>query len=246
MKKRLDQLLVERKLAKSRQLAQRLILAGEVFVNGQLVTKVGFLIPEDVEIEVKKKFPYVSRGAKKIEAAAKEFKIDFKNKAVCDVGASTGGFTDFALQHGAKKVYAIDVGYGQLDQKLRKNSKVVVMERTNIKDVKSLPEPINIFLIDVSFISLKQVLPVVKIITQSSKPRAQSQIIALIKPQFEVGKKEADRYKGIIKNSKLHKKVVDDIKNWCKENGFCVLGLIESPILGAKGNKEFLLWLVLK
>ncbi|NIM47122.1 MAG: TlyA family rRNA (cytidine-2'-O)-methyltransferase, partial [Candidatus Aenigmarchaeota archaeon] len=103
MKKRLDQLLVERKLAKSRQLAQRLILAGEVFVNGQLVTKVGFLIPEDVEIEVKKKFPYVSRGAKKIEAAAKEFKIDFKNKAVCDVGASTGGFTDFALQHGAKK-----------------------------------------------------------------------------------------------------------------------------------------------
>ncbi|MCL4386922.1 MAG: TlyA family RNA methyltransferase [Patescibacteria group bacterium] len=238
MKKRLDVLVYEKGFAKSREESQRLIMAGLVSLKGRKLDKSGMMIEETEPIEVEKLFPYVSRGALKIEKAYEEFKLDFKDKIVCDIGASTGGFTDFALQHDAKKSYAIDVGWGQLDEKLRKDLRVVVMEKTNIKNVQSLPESIDIFTIDVSFISLKQVLPKVRELAKIS-----SQVIALIKPQFEVGKEIADRYKGVIKDEKIREEVVQDIKNFAEELDFKVKGVTESPILGAKGNKEFLIHL---
>lgn len=240
MKKRLDLLLVDQGLAESCTKAQALILAGQVFVGGQKETKSGTLIEENKQIFLKEKIPYVSRGALKLKKAAQEFKIDFSEKIVCDIGASTGGFTDFALQHKAKKVYAIDVGYGQLSFKLRQDPKVVVMERTNIKDVKSLPEKINIFLADVSFISLKKILPVIKILGQQK-----ADILALIKPQFEVSKEIADKGKGVIKDKNIQEKTISDIKIFAQNLGFKVQGLVESPILGAKGNKEFFIYLKL-
>ncbi len=246
MKKRLDQLLVERKLTKSREFAKRLILAGEVEVSSKIIDKAGALIDEATEIKIIKPFRYVSRGALKLQAAYRQFKINFKDKVVCDVGASTGGFTDFALQNGAKKVYAVDTGYGQLDFKLRQDNRVVVMERTDIRNIKSFPEVIDIITCDVSFISLKKVLPAVKLITQSSKPKAGSQIIVLFKPQFEVGKKIADRYKGVIKDPKIHQEELSDFRNWCLGNNFEIIDEIESPILGEKGNKEFLFYLKIK
>lgn len=243
MKKRLDVLIHEKGYAKSREGAKRLILSGKVLVDGQVSDKVGTKVSVDSEITVKKKMPYVSRGALKLEKAYKEFKLDFEDKIICDVGASSGGFTDFSLQHGAKKVYAIDVGYGQLDQKLREDKRVVVVERTNIKDVESLPEKIDMFVIDVSFISLEKVLPIVKRLNAKDQRPKTCDVVALIKPQFEVGKKIADKYKGVIKDEDIQKEVVEGIKRHSEELGFEVQGLIESPILGAKGNKEFLIWL---
>ena len=262
MKKRLDVLVAEQE-GVSRAKAQALILAGQILVEGKMADKAGTEIDEKSEIKVKEKFPYVSRGALKLEAAAREFKIDFKGKIVCDVGASTGGFTDFALQNGAKKVYAIDTGYGQIAGKLRDDSRVVLMERTNIKKVETLPEQVDIFVIDVSFISLKQVLPAVKkIITtchsreggnlykKEVDPRVKPEddrygvtIVALIKPQFEVGKEIANKTKGIIKDEKVQLKVVEEIGQFAEKIGCKVQGLTESPITGAKGNKEFLVWL---
>lgn len=242
MKKRLDILVAEREKV-SRAKAQALILAGQVLIDGKMIDKAGTEVDEKAEIKIKEKFPYVSRGALKLEAAAKEFKIDFKNKIVCDVGASTGGFTDFALQNGAKKVYAIDTGYGQIDQRLRKDSRVILMERTNIKSVELLPEPIDIFVIDVSFISLKQVLPAVRKIMTNDKRPMTGNIVALVKPQFEVGKAVADKYKGIIKDEKIQLNIVEEIGQFAESLGYKVQGLIKSPITGAKGNKEFLMWL---
>ena len=246
-KKRIDILLVEKGLAESRTKAQAYLLSGQVIVFGKRVDKAGTLIDEGSEVEVKERFPYVSRGALKLQKAYEEFGFDFKDKVICDIGSSTGGFTDFALARGAKKVYAIDVGYGQLDQKLRNNPAVINMERTNIRDVKSLPEPIDIFTIDVSFISLKQVLQIVKQLIKkrmtNDKRQKTCDIVALIKPQFEVGKKIADKYKGVIKDEKIQSGVVDDISKFAKELGFGAKGIPESPILGAKGNKEFLIWL---
>lgn len=243
MKKRLD-LLVSEEEKISRAKAQALILAGQVLVDGKVMDKAGTEVDEKAMITVKEKFPYVSRGALKLEAAAKEFKIDFRGKIVCDVGASTGGFTDFALQDGAKKVYAIDTGYGQIDQKLREDPRVILMERTNIKEVKSLPEPIDIFVIDVSFISLKQVLPAVQnIIRKSAIENQKFSIVALIKPQFEVGKEVADKTKGVIKDEKIQMAVVEEIGRFAETIGYKIQGLTQSPITGAKGNKEFLVYL---
>lgn len=255
MKKRLDILVFEKGFAKSREEAKRLILSGNVLSEGKVLDKAGMSFDDNLPVEIKETMPYVSRGALKIEKAYQEFKIDFKNKVVCDIGASTGGFTDFALQHGAKKVYAIDVGYGQLDQKLRNDPRVVNMERTNIRDIDILPEPIDIFVMDLSFISLKKVLPTVKkLVVSSSRVSGEKtmtydlrpviQIIALIKPQFEVGKKIADKYKGVIKDERIRQSVVEDIRAFSEEIGFGVKGITESPILGAKGNKEFLLYLI--
>jgi 23S rRNA (cytidine1920-2'-O)/16S rRNA (cytidine1409-2'-O)-methyltransferase len=272
MKKRIDILLAEKGLAETRAKAQSLLMAGQVVVDGKKVDKAGTIVDENSEIEVKEKFPYVSRGALKIEKAHKEFKLNFKDKIICDIGASTGGFTDFALKNGAKKVYAIDVGYGQLDQKLREDERVVVMERTNIRDINLWEEfskrvilaskvrlesrlsdkndsgqarmtvdKINYYLVDVSFISLKKVLPVIKQLAVNSKQPAG--IIALIKPQFEVGKKIADKCRGVIKDETIQKEVVENIARFAESIGFRVEGLTESPITGAKGNKEFLMWL---
>jgi len=240
MKIRLDQLIMQRKLLPSREQAQRAVMAGDVFVSGEMVDRPAKMVDEAAQIEIKEKFPYVSRGALKLKAAVEYFKIDFKDKVVADVGASTGGFTDLALSLGAKKVYAIDVGYGQLAEKLRKDPRVVVMEKTNIRDVKSLPEPIDIFTIDVSFISLKLVLPVCIEVS----PRYTSiQVIALIKPQFEATRQEVSRGKGVIRDPKIHQRIVKEIENFSEKLGFKIVGTIPSPILGPKGNKEFLMYI---
>lgn len=236
MKKRLD-ILVAEKLNISRAKAQAMIMAGEVLISDNAAIKSGQEYSDDVEITIKEQFPYVSRGALKIEKAAKEFDINFSGKVICDIGASTGGFTDYALQNGAKKVYAIDAGYGQLDQKLRNDSRVINMERTNIKEVENLPDHIDFFVIDVSFISLKKVLP------QCKKINPKTPIIALIKPQFEVGKEIADKTRGVIKDDKIRTEVIDNIKQFAENIGYSIEGVTESPIRGAKGNEEFLMYL---
>ncbi len=238
-KRRLDNLLLERGIVQSRERAKGLILSGDVRVNGNPVNKAGTLIDENAEIEITKDIPYVSRGGLKLEKAIKEFNINVKDKAAIDVGASTGGFTDCLIQYGAKKVYAVDVGYGQLAWKLRNDPRVVVIERKNIRYIKSsdIGEPVDIATIDVSFISLKLVLPVVKNLLKEN-----GEIIALIKPQFEVGKGEVGKG-GIVKDEEKHKKVISDIKSFATDLGLKVLGVTESPIAGQKGNVEFLIYL---
>jgi 23S rRNA (cytidine1920-2'-O)/16S rRNA (cytidine1409-2'-O)-methyltransferase len=246
-KKRLD-ILVSEKTGATRSKAQALIMAGQVFVDEIRVEKSGTEIEDSKNILIKDLFPYVSRGALKLEKAATEFEIDFKNKVVCDIGASTGGFTDYVLQNDAKKVYAIDVGYGQLAQKIREDKRVIVMERTNIRDISSLPEPIDVFVVDVSFISLKKVLPQIQTITRNSKleTRKSSDVFALVKPQFEVGKNIADKFRGVITDPHIQKEVLTEIKDFATNLGYIIEGETESPIKGAKGNREYLLYLKLK
>ncbi|MDD3481167.1 MAG: TlyA family RNA methyltransferase [Patescibacteria group bacterium] len=239
MKQRLD-ILVAEKINVTRSKAQAIIMAGQVSIDGKIMDKPGAEIDDTKELEIKELFPYVSRGALKLEEAAKEFKIDFKEKVVCDIGASTGGFTDYVLASGAKKVYAIDVGTGQLASKLREDKRVVVMEKTNIKDVRTLPEKIDIFVIDVSFISLKKVLP------KTIEIESQAEVVALVKPQFEVGKKVADKYKGIIRDTEIQLEVIRDIGQFAETLGFRVEGITESPIKGARGNREYLIYLSTK
>lgn len=253
MKKRLDVLLFDTKKVDSREKAQKLIMAGLVFVAGKKETKPGAKFDESVDIEILELSPYVGRGAEKIEEAYKKFKIGFKNKVVCDIGSSTGGFTDFALQHGAKKVYAIDVGTGQLHWRLRNDPRVVVMEKTDFRKIEELPERISIFLIDVSFVSVRKILSHLKDIRYSILDIKENkdkkypisniespEIIVLFKPQFEAGKKIADKFHGVIKEPAIHQELLSDFRKWCKENGFEILGEADSPVLGAKGNKEFL------
>ena len=238
-KRRLDNLLLERGIVQSRERAKGLILSGDVRVYGNPVNKAGTLIDENAEIEITKDIPYVSRGGLKLEKAIKEFNINVKDKAAIDVGASTGGFTDCLIQYGAKKVYAVDVGYGQLAWKLRNDPRVVVIERKNIRYIKpsDIGEPVDIATIDVSFISLKLVLPVVKNLLKEN-----GEIIALIKPQFEVGRGEVGKG-GIVREKEKHEKVISEIKSFAIDLGFKVLGITESPIAGQKGNVEFLIYL---
>lgn len=239
-KVRLDQLLVARGLAASRTKAQALIMAGLVYAGEKKLDKAGAELAEDVELTVRgKEHPWVSRGGIKLAHALKESAIDVKNKITIDVGASTGGFTDALLHHGAAKVYAVDVGHGQLDVKLRHNPRVVALEDTNARHltVKEIPEPVDMIVCDASFISLTKVLPAVLALT---KPQAV--LVALIKPQFEVGKKEASKGSGVIRDTALHQKVCDDIKQWIESEGWKVISISESPITGPKGNKEFLLY----
>ena len=236
-KQRLDLLLVERNFASSRTQAQALIMGGAVYVNGQKVDKSGTLIKTDSEISVKNSsLKYVGRGGLKLEGALVHFDIDVKGKIALDVGASTGGFTDCLLQNGAAKVYALDVGYGQLDWKLRNDDRVVVMEKVNARHMKEddIPEPLDIIVIDVSFISLTKIIPAS---VNFLKPGGI--LIALIKPQFEVGKGEVGKG-GIVRDESKHKEVVDKITKFIEELNFDVGGVIPSPILGAEGNKEFL------
>ena len=240
-KQRIDILMANSGLAESRNKAQRLVMAGEVKVDGQLVHKSSESFDPSCHITIKSKPKYVSRGGLKLEKAITEFKIDDIAGSICvDIGASTGGFTDCLLQNGAEKVYAVDVGYGQLHQSLRKNPRVIEMERVNVKDVKGFPEQVELVTIDVSFISLKRIFPVVNNWSKQKKIR----VIALIKPQFEVGRKIAAKGRGVIRSDKDRQKAVKDILSTARDEGFKVLGVVESPIKGPKGNVEFLTYLV--
>jgi 23S rRNA (cytidine1920-2'-O)/16S rRNA (cytidine1409-2'-O)-methyltransferase len=233
----LDQLLVERGLVESRERGQRLIMAGEVLVNDQVADKPGMSIAVDAEIRIKDQLPFVSRGGLKLAAALDRFAISI-NQAVCaDVGASTGGFTDCLLQHGAAKVYAIDVGYGQLAWKLRSDPRVVVLDRTNARYLETLPESIDVCTIDAAFISLKLILPaVVKWL------KADAHIVALIKPQFEAGRDRVGKG-GVVRDPIVHADVLRSILNFAHEIELTPIDLIRSPIEGPAGNVEFLVWL---
>ncbi len=236
-KKRLDVLLVERELAETRQRAQALILAGEVQVNGNVVSKAGTPVVDDATITVRAPLKYVSRGGLKLEGALDTFKVDPTNLICSDIGASTGGFTDCLLQRGAARVYAIDVGYGQLAWKIRNDSHVVVMDRINIRTLDRLPEPVDLATIDVSFISLLLVLPVAKRLLKSS-----GQVIALVKPQFEAGREQVGKG-GIVRDVRVHRAVLEKIASYALENEWCVRGVCRSPISGADGNVEFFIHL---
>ncbi len=236
-KERLDKLLVQQGLAPTRTKAQAYILAGEVFVSGQRVDKPGTAVPLDAAITLKNSMPYVGRGGYKLAGALETFGIDVNGRVCADVGACTGGFTDVLLQQGAAKVYAIDVGYGQLDWKLRKDERVVVMERTNARYLDTLPERVSFACIDVSFISLKLILPAVQ-----KWLDAEGDIVALIKPQFEAGPEQVGKG-GIVRETAVHQQVISDLKEWCEKQSWLIRGLIDSPITGTDGNKEFLIWL---
>lgn len=237
---RLDQLLVERKLLASRSLAQRMVMAGQVRVDDQVAIKPGTKVAADAAIVINAGPRYVSRGGEKLKAALDELVIEVENLTCADVGASTGGFTDCLLQHGAKKVYAIDVGKGILHWKLRHDARVVVMEKTNARYVHKLPEPVDLVTIDVSFISLKVLLPVVK----GWLRQEDGQVIVLIKPQFEAGREAASKGKGVIRDPEVHKLVLENVLSFAQKEGFAVSGLVRSPLVGPKGNVEFIANLV--
>ena len=238
-RQRLDLLLLERGLVDSREDGRRKILAGDVLVNDQAATKAGSLIDNAATIRVKPKARYVSRGGLKLEKALSVFSVDVAGKTALDVGASSGGFTDCLLAHGAARVVAIDVGYGQLDWKLRNDPRVVVFEKTNIRylDRRSLPDTPDLATIDASFISLKLVLPCVKRLLP-----ARHDVIALIKPQFEVGKGKVGKG-GVVRSADEHARVIGEIRQCAAAIGYEVAGVAESPLLGPKGNKEFLIYL---
>lgn len=236
-KERLDVLLVNQGLVESRTKAQRLIMAGAVRVNGQVVTKAGTRVPKDAALVVEAAQPYVSRGGYKLAAALDTFGVDVRGMVAADVGASTGGFTDVLLQRGARRVYAIDVGYGQLAWKLREDARVVVMERTNARYLERLPEVVDLATIDASFISLRLLLPAVR-----KWLHDQGNVIALIKPQFEAGREQVGKG-GVVRDPAVHKQVLHDLMKWAYESGWHVGGLTYSPIRGPAGNIEFLWWL---
>lgn len=235
---RLDMLLLERGLAESRAKAQALIMAGQVRVNDQVALKPATAIDPKSSLTVDSGPRFVSRGGEKLDAALEAFAIDVRGLVCADVGASTGGFTDCLLQRGAEKVYAIDVGKGILHWKLRTHPRVVVMEETNARHVESLPEVVSLITVDASFISLKILLPVAKNWLSET-----GQLLCLIKPQFEAGKKDVARGDGVIRDPEIHRQVLLDVLSFAKELGFGLRGLVRSPLLGPKGNTEFLVWL---
>lgn len=236
-KTRLDVLLTERGLQESRQKAQATIMAGIVFVNGQRVDKPGTQVANDAEIEVRGHvMPYVSRGGLKLEKAMKTFPLTLQDKICADIGASTGGFTDCMLQNGAKKVYAVDVGYGQLDWKLRNDERVVCLERTNARYIthEQIPDTLDFASIDVSFISLKLIFPALYELLGEH-----GEIACLIKPQFEAGKEKVGK-KGVVRDPKVHLEVLENFLIHAKENNFTVVDITYSPIRGPEGNIEYL------
>lgn len=238
-KVRVDQLLVERGLAESRTRAQALIMAGTVFSGERKIAKAGDTLAPDAALEVKgRDHPWVSRGGLKLDHALAHFGWDITGAVVIDVGASTGGFTDVALTRGAAKVYAVDVGHGQLAWKLRQDERVVVLEKTNARHLSAeiIPEPVDLVVCDASFIGLKTVLPAAMALT---KPHAR--LVALIKPQFEVGKARVGKG-GVVRDPALHAEVCADIEAWMNaQPGWRVAGLTTSPITGPEGNVEFLI-----
>ena len=238
MKQRLDVLLCQEDPSLSRSKAQSLIMEGVVYVNGQKETKSGSMFPEGCGIEIREnKLKYVSRGGLKLEKALNEFGLDLKGRICMDIGSSTGGFTDCMLQNGAKKVYAVDVGKGQLDYKLRKDERVVVMEKTNIRYVKpeDMADTINFASIDVSFISLSLVVPVALTLLDDNK-----EMVMLIKPQFEAGKEKVGK-KGVVRDSAVHEEVIEKIANLAIESGLEIKNLSYSPVKGPEGNIEYLI-----
>ena len=238
LKIRLDRLLVERGLVESRERGHALVLAGQVLVNGQKQNKAGTLVPEAAEVRILgDALPYVSRGGMKLEAALREFNVDVSRKTALDAGASTGGFTDCLLQHGAAKVYAVDVGYGQLAWKLRQDPRVVTIERVNIRDMSPtlVAEPVDIAVIEVSFISFeKDVTAILNCM------KVDSEIIALIKPQFEVGRENVGKG-GIVRDVAARNAAVKRVEDFIRSLGLEVKGIIQSPITGQDGNVEFLI-----
>ena len=236
-KNRLDQVLVERGLVSTRSKAQGLIMAGEVLVNGVRVDKAGTAVSPTATVTLKTPMPFVGRGGFKLDGALARFGVDVNGRSCADVGACTGGFTDVLLQNGAARVFAIDVGYGQLDWKLRQDERVTVLERTNARYLDALDEAVSFVCIDVSFISLKLILPAVK---RWLTPQAD--IIALIKPQFEAGPKQVGKG-GIVRETAVHHQVLRDILTWATAQSLIPVGLTLSSIQGADGNIEFLVWL---
>lgn len=238
-KERLDKLLVDRGLVASRERARALIMEGKVAVNGMPAAKAGALVPADAAVALRDEdIPYVSRGGLKLEAAVTHFAIPLDNKIAMDVGASTGGFTDCLLQRGVRKVYCVDVGYGQLAWKLRQDPRVVLLERTNIRHLErqNIPDAVDIATVDVSFISLEKVLPR---ILEFLAPGGE--VVALIKPQFEVGKGEVDKG-GIVKDEAKRQRAVEQVRAAFESLGLETVGIIPSPILGQKGNREYLIY----
>ncbi len=207
-------------------------MAGQVKVGGKLVDKAGYFVGPDDDITILQPPPYVSRGGEKLASVAQKLKLNFKDKVVLDVGSSTGGFTDYALQHGATRVYAVDVGTGQLYWSLRTDPRVVVMERTDIRDVKQLPEPIGMVLVDVSFISLRLVLPAAARLIASN-----TQVVAMAKPHFEADRVTASKHKGVIKNDTIRRSILKQVETFMRQQ-FIVLDKADSRVLGRKGNKE--------
>lgn len=236
-KERLDKLLVERGLAPTRSKARGLIMAGEVLVDGARVDKPGTAVALDAALEVIAPMPYVGRGGYKLAGALEAFALDVAGRVCADVGACTGGFTDVLLQNGAARVYAIDVGYGQLDWKLRQDERVTVLERTNARYLETLPEPVSFVCVDVSFISLKLILPAAQ--QWLSVP---ADIVALIKPQFEAGPEQVGKG-GIVRDTAVHRQVLRDLLAWFQAHDLAPQGLIRSPIEGTEGNVEYLVWL---
>lgn len=236
MKKKLDILLLERKLVDSRTVAQTLIMDGQVSVNGVKIIKPSTAIKADAEIEIKEKLKYVSRGALKIEKAYKEFNMDVKDKVALDIGASTGGFTDFLIQNGIKRVYCVDVGYGQLDYKLRNSEKIVNLERQNARYLteEHIKEKVDIVVIDVSFISVTKFLENMKRFLKDV-----SEVLILIKPQFEAGRKFVQKG-GVVRDKNAHKDVIKNIVNFAENAELFLYGLTVSPVKGPAGNIEFL------
>lgn len=241
-KERLDFLLVRRGLVLDLDQAQRLVMAGQVHVSEQVVYKPSTIVPADSPVHIIEGPRYVSRGGEKLEAALKAFNLNVNRRICADVGASTGGFTDCLLQNGAQLVYAIEVGRGILDWKLRQDSRVVVMESTNARLLEKLPQPISLVTIDASFISLKALLP--GIVNWFSTPPNEddSNTIALIKPQFEASRIQADRGHGVIRDPDTHRQVLMDVLKFAAGVKWQIMGLMASPLLGAKGNREFLGW----
>jgi len=230
--------MTERGLAESRSKAQAMIMAGQVRVDAQVTLKPATKVQPNATLTVDSGPRFVSRGGEKLDAALEAFDIDISGLICADVGASTGGFTDCLLQHGAEKVYAMDVGKGILHWKLRNHPKVVVMEKTNARYVESLPESIDFVTIDASFISLKILLPVIK-----NWLKEDGEVLCLIKPQFEAGRKDVSRGDGVIRNPEIHRQVLLDVLKYVQKEGFGTKDLIRSPVLGPKGNIEFLTWL---
>ncbi len=253
-KVRVDVLMVERGLVESRSQAQRLVMAGQVRADGQVVLKPSVNVESGVSLEVDEGPPYVSRGGEKLEYALRELAVNVSGYICADVGASTGGFSDCLLQHGAAKVYAIDVGKGILHWRLRQDARVVVMEQTNARYLEHLPEPVNLVTIDASFISLKLLLGVVRgwFGSQGSPPpdseagdiapdRGQTgTVIALVKPQFEAGRKQVAKGDGVIRDPLVHRQVLLEVLDYAQQAGYAVTGLVRSPLMGPKGNVEFL------
>lgn len=240
MKERLDVLLVKNGLAPSREKAKIMIMEGNVFVAGQREDKAGSTFPEDVQIEVRgSSLKYVSRGGLKLEKALASFPIDLNGCICMDIGASTGGFTDCMLQNGAVKVYAIDVGYGQLAWKLRSDERVVCMEKTNFRYVtdEQIKEPVDFASVDVSFISLSKILPVAYPILKEK-----GEMACLIKPQFEAGREKVGK-KGVVRDPKVHEEVIQNVFGFASDAGFAICGLEYSPVRGPEGNIEYLMYL---